>query len=192
MKLIINRKLTSLLFCLSAGVCGCVAPDQDSNLPEAPAAGSSKGVSDLNQRLEAIGQKPHDAPINKPQNQPSIPGPGIARQSPPLQQPEPPKSNDPIDLSNSRATVQIFVTDWSDYCKQLEEFLVVNKIKYIKYDVGHDISAKSYAYRLSGAYSVPVTLVGKEVILGFDLPAIKAAIRKYTPKTQTAMKGYTF
>ncbi len=170
--------------------CGCEAPDQAPIEPAAQVSGSNEGArgGTLEERIAAL-KIPRPAANPQPLN--TGPQQTLPLDPVPLQ-PPPPVRNDPQDLSAAKVTVQIFVEEWSPLCKELERFLVKNKIKYIKYNVAKDFGAKEYARRITGDYSVPLILVGPNVIHGLDLAKVKEAVRIYTPSTNPSIKGYTF
>ena len=173
----INLFLTALLFSfVVVTTTGCDAPDQVTAPPK----------PSLEDRLEAL-KKSHPAPAVNAAPAPQIvePQPLITR----AVRPPAPKRND--DFEPSGAVVQIFVEEWSPYCKELETFLLQHHVKYIKYDISKDLSAKMYVKQLTGNYSVPVSMVGKTVIQGLDLAALKSAVRKQFPNGDK-MKGYRF
>ena len=173
----IDKYLAALLLMFAAGAAaGCDAPENVAT-PSRPS---------LEVRLEAL-KKNQSAPAV---NAAPIP-PLISRAVPPSdkQQRPIPKPKDVFEPSG--VTVQIFVEEWSPYCKELESFLIQHRIKYIKYDISKDQSAKMYVKQLTGNYSVPVSLVGKTVIRGLDLAALKMAVRKVSPNGDK-MRDYRF
>jgi len=73
--------------------------------------------------------------------------------------------------------VEIFVTSWCGYCRQLEQFLDKEKIKYTRFDIEKDKEADK-EYQALGVSGVPVTRVGEQVISGFKPDEIKKAAKK--------------
>ena len=57
-------------------------------------------------------------------------------------------------------------------CDQVKKFLDEREIGYIEKDIFQDLTAVSELRKL-GHVTVPVTRVGNEVIVGFDLPALE-------------------
>jgi glutaredoxin-like protein NrdH len=57
-------------------------------------------------------------------------------------------------------------------CEQVKKFLHARKIDFIEKDIFQDLTAVSELRRL-GHVTVPVTRVGTEVIVGFDLGALE-------------------
>ncbi len=74
-------------------------------------------------------------------------------------------------------TVDIFVTSWCGYCKQLERFLDSKGIHYTAYDIEKDGSALKQ-YKALGRRGVPVTRIGASVVSGYNPDAILKAIER--------------
>jgi len=64
------------------------------------------------------------------------------------------------------APVEIFVTDWCPYCRQLEAFLRERDVAYVRYDIERDERAAMEHRKLSDG-GIPVTRIGSQVVLGF-------------------------
>ncbi|MCR4337172.1 MAG: hypothetical protein NUV91_05135 [Candidatus Omnitrophica bacterium] len=85
----------------------------------------------------------------------------------------------PINLSSASKKsnqVDVYVTSWCPYCQKLIAFLHENKIAHRSYDIEKDSSANE-AYRQYGGRGVPLTVVGDQVIRGYNPSAILAAVR---------------
>ena len=74
------------------------------------------------------------------------------------------------------AQVEVFVTSWCPYCRQLEALLKQNNVPYTRYDVEKDVKGAEIFEKLGGT-AVPVARVGKEVIHGYDPDRTLAAIK---------------
>lgn len=72
--------------------------------------------------------------------------------------------------------VEIFITSWCPYCRQLETFLRSKNIKYQRHDIERDVSGKA-KYDSLGGGGVPVILIGSKVIRGFNPNEILAELR---------------
>jgi glutaredoxin len=72
--------------------------------------------------------------------------------------------------------ISVFVTSWCGYCRKLERFLDERQIRYQRYDVDDDASARQRWKALAPGGGVPVTEVGSEVIRGYRPKALLAAI----------------
>ena len=71
--------------------------------------------------------------------------------------------------------VEVFVTSWCPYCRNLEAFLSQKSIAYKSYDVEKDAVGKRIYQQLGGG-GVPVVKIGTQVIRGFDPAAILNAL----------------
>lgn len=88
-----------------------------------------------------------------------------------------PASPDSSTASSHAPQVDIFVTSWCPYCRQLEAFLKKNRVEYTRYDV--DIPQAAEIFEKIGGTGVPVTRIGKKVIHGYDPYEIMAALEEY-------------
>jgi glutaredoxin 3 len=64
--------------------------------------------------------------------------------------------------------VTIFSTTVCKYCAAAKDFFKKNNIPYTEYNVGTDAAKRAEMIEKSGQMGVPVILVDKEVIVGFD------------------------
>ncbi len=79
--------------------------------------------------------------------------------------------------SVAKAKVEIFVTTWCPYCRQLEQFLASENIAYTSYDVEKDEAGKAF-HKTVGMTGVPFTRFSSgKVIQGFSPEAIKAELK---------------
>ncbi|WOF15220.1 glutaredoxin [Methanoplanus sp. FWC-SCC4] len=69
--------------------------------------------------------------------------------------------------------VKVYSTRACQYCRLLKAYLERQGIDYIPIDVGEDIDAAKEMVKISGQYSVPVTVVDDEIIVGFDTKRLK-------------------
>ena len=76
--------------------------------------------------------------------------------------------------------VIILTTSWCGYCKQARTLLRQQGVRYTEYDVETSRTGRQMfdAYR---GRSVPLILVGNQVIRGYDRAAILAALERRTP-----------
>ncbi len=74
--------------------------------------------------------------------------------------------------------VTIFVTSTCPWCHRLKEYLTRREIRFETVDVGTDRSRIREVKEISGQLGVPVTRIGKHVIIGFDRDAIDEAIQE--------------
>jgi glutaredoxin-like YruB-family protein len=65
-------------------------------------------------------------------------------------------------------TVTVYSTPTCSWCGTLKSYLNKNKIRYNEIDVSKDDSAAQEMVRRSGQQGVPQTLIGGEMVIGFD------------------------
>lgn len=70
--------------------------------------------------------------------------------------------------------VKVYSTKQCPYCRMVKAFLEKHGIEYENIDVGEDEEAARELFRVSKQLGVPVTVVGDEVIVGFDAPRLNA------------------
>lgn len=75
------------------------------------------------------------------------------------------------------AKVKVYSTPTCPYCHMAKDFLKQNKIAFEDIDVSADEKAAEHMVKASSQMGVPVIEIGKEVIVGFDLPKIKKALK---------------
>ena len=78
--------------------------------------------------------------------------------------------------SEKKAKVEIFVTSWCPYCKQLESYLRAHRIDYLRHDIEKSATARMMYEELGGG-GFPITRIGSTVIQGFDEDAIATALK---------------
>lgn len=71
----------------------------------------------------------------------------------------------------------IYTSPGCTWCHKEKEWLKENKIAFTEKDVTNQTNAKKMV-ELSGQTGTPVTVIGKEVIVGFDKPKLKKALGK--------------
>lgn len=71
------------------------------------------------------------------------------------------------------AGVKVYTTQSCPYCRMVEAFLKRHGVEYEHIDVGKDREAAREMIRVSGQRGVPVTIVGDEVIVGFDAKRLR-------------------
>jgi glutaredoxin len=69
--------------------------------------------------------------------------------------------------------VYLFETSWCPYCHQLEEMLDRNNIKYVKYDIERDQSARVFMLKQFHTTAVPVIVIDGRFVVGFNEPLIR-------------------
>lgn len=78
--------------------------------------------------------------------------------------------------------VVIYTTTWCPYCRVLRQALTANQIPYTEYDVERSLQGQLGMWALRGR-GVPVSAIGPEVIYGYRVDKIDAALKAL---------GYTF
>ena len=74
--------------------------------------------------------------------------------------------------------VKVYTLPTWPHCKTAKEYLSQKSITYQEFDVGKNKEAAKEMIRLSSARSVPVIVIGNEVIVGFDSALIDAALSR--------------
>ena len=77
---------------------------------------------------------------------------------------------------NSRAVV-IYTAAWCPYCKTLRAYLDNREIPYSEYDVEKTFHGGVGFWALRGT-AVPVSVVGPDIIYGFDMVKINEALQR--------------
>lgn len=75
------------------------------------------------------------------------------------------------------ANVKVYSTPTCPWCMKAKQFLAENKIKYANIDVSDDQKAAQEMIDKSGQMGVPVLDIDGKVIVGFDVQAIKKALK---------------
>lgn len=74
-------------------------------------------------------------------------------------------------------TVTLYATEWCSYCKKTREFLTENNIEYYEYDIEKSETGRKQYQELNGR-GVPLLLIGEEVVRGYNIDALVAALNK--------------
>ncbi|MDT8357563.1 MAG: FAD-dependent oxidoreductase [Methanomicrobiaceae archaeon] len=74
--------------------------------------------------------------------------------------------------------VKVYTTKGCQYCRLTKAFLQNHGVEYTEIDVGTDRDKAEEMVELTGQLGVPVTVVGEEVIIGFDLARLKQLFEK--------------
>jgi glutaredoxin-like YruB-family protein len=75
------------------------------------------------------------------------------------------------------AKVKVYSTENCPFCVDAKDFLKKNKIPFKDVNVNKDKKAAMEMIQKSGQTGVPVIDVDGEIIIGFDLPKIKKALK---------------
>ena len=82
----------------------------------------------------------------------------------------------PTSTPRSAGSVQVFVTSWCPYCRQLEAFLKKNNVTYKRWDVERSKEGLKRFQQLGGG-GVPVVQIGSQVLRGFDEGELSEALK---------------
>jgi len=74
--------------------------------------------------------------------------------------------------------IKIYTTDSCPYCGMVKEFLKKSNVDFQEVDVSNDQEAASEMIEKSGQSGVPVIEIDGKIIVGFDVPEIKKALKK--------------
>ena len=77
----------------------------------------------------------------------------------------------------NNARVVLYATDWCGYCKALRSALVANKIPFTEHDVEQSFEGQLGFWTLR-ARGVPVSVVGPQVIHGYQMEKLQDALEK--------------
>ena len=72
--------------------------------------------------------------------------------------------------------VTVYSTPTCQYCKHAKEFLNEHGVQFTNIDVSEDPAKAEEMIRKSGQMGVPVIDIDGKIIVGFDKPALKAAL----------------
>ena len=75
------------------------------------------------------------------------------------------------------AKVKIYTTPSCPWCHKVKEFFKENKVKFTDINVAEDEKARNDMIEKSGQMGVPVVDIDGEIIVGFDEPALKKALK---------------
>ena len=73
--------------------------------------------------------------------------------------------------------VKMYSTTWCGFCSAARNFFEAHKIAYTEVDVEKDPKEGQEMMEKSGQMGVPVIDIDGKIIIGFDQPAIKKALK---------------
>jgi len=73
--------------------------------------------------------------------------------------------------------VKVYSTESCPFCVRVKDFLKQNKIKFEQADVNEDRKAALEMIQKSGQTGVPVIEIDGQIIIGFDVPELKKALK---------------
>ena len=83
-----------------------------------------------------------------------------------------------IDKNTNLDGITVYSTKTCPYCVMAKKYLSEKGIKYREADVGADRMAALEMVTKSGQMGVPVLDINGDIIVGFDRPAIDAALAR--------------
>ena len=75
----------------------------------------------------------------------------------------------------NKTVVKIFTTSICPWCAKTKEFFKQNGIKYQEINVGENEQARNEMFEKSGQFGVPVIDIDGQIIVGFNVHALKKA-----------------
>lgn len=77
----------------------------------------------------------------------------------------------------STPSVTVYTATWCAFCHAAKDYLDKLGVEYTDKDVEHDPAAMMEAFDKSGQRGIPVLDINGHVIIGFNRPAIDAALK---------------
>lgn len=74
--------------------------------------------------------------------------------------------------------IKVYSTPTCPYCDMVKEYFKENDIEFKEVDVSKDHDSAKEMIEKSGQMGVPVVDINGEIIVGFNVPAIKKALEK--------------
>ena len=74
--------------------------------------------------------------------------------------------------------VKVYSTPTCPYCNMVKDFLKKNNIEFEEIDVSTNHTAAHEMIEKSGQMGVPVTDINGQIIVGYNVPALKEALEK--------------
>jgi glutaredoxin 3 len=73
--------------------------------------------------------------------------------------------------------IKVYSTPTCPWCHRLKDYLKEKKVEFTDYDVSKDITARNEMIQKTGELGVPQIDIDGKMIIGFDKPAIDAALK---------------
>ena len=83
--------------------------------------------------------------------------------------------------------VVVYTTPTCGYCHQAKRFFTEHGVKFAEYDVSRDGVAADEMLRLSGQMGVPVIVVDKVVVVGFNKPRLEQLLTANTTRQHISL-----
>jgi glutaredoxin 3 len=75
------------------------------------------------------------------------------------------------------AKVLVYSAEWCPWCHKAKAFLAKNGVEFEDRDVDSDPKASEEILKLTGQTGIPVIVVGKEAVVGFDEPRLRELLK---------------
>lgn len=72
----------------------------------------------------------------------------------------------------------IYTTPTCHFCKLTKAFFAENNVEFEEKDVAADVEARQEMVEMSGQLGVPVTVIGDNVVIGFDKKTLERLINE--------------
>ena len=73
--------------------------------------------------------------------------------------------------------VTIYSTPSCTYCNLAKDFFKKNKVEYTEYNVATDLAKRKEMIEKTGQMGVPVIELDGEIVIGFDEPRLREALK---------------
>ena len=87
----------------------------------------------------------------------------------------------PTELLNNNDVI-LYSTRWCPYCAKTRDFFHYANIPFTEYDI-EESASHFKEYQQYGGNGVPLIVIGRTIIRGYDPAAIRAAIEALSPPT---------
>lgn len=81
------------------------------------------------------------------------------------------------DKQAKKDAVVVYGAEWCAPCHALKNYLKSKKVDYKYINVDNDREAGVEIYKKTGWTAIPITKIGEEYILGFDIEKVNGALR---------------
>lgn len=74
--------------------------------------------------------------------------------------------------------IRIYTTKICPWCTKAKQYLASLNLKFEEIDVSENVKKAAELLKISGQSAVPVIVIGKNIIIGFDKEKIDGALQK--------------
>lgn len=72
--------------------------------------------------------------------------------------------------------ITVFTTNTCGYCKQLKKYLAFKGADYTEVNLDKHPERRQEVFKLSGAMTVPITMIDNKVIIGYNLSKLSSML----------------